>query len=117
MFTTYQLVLPHRHRRSALFSHYVGWSIRWSVRPLVPLYFFGVFKQFEGRQVKPTNRLTDPVTYKALWARLTKNTDSLVHLLVYLHRSLAPDCSLHSRPPLRSLVCSLAHFAHSLVGQ
>ena len=28
--------------------------------------------------------------------------------------SLAPDCSLHSRPPLHSLVRSLAHFAHSL---
>ena len=28
--------------------------------------------------------------------------------------SLAPDCSLHSHPPLRSLVRSLAHFAHSL---
>ena len=62
MFTTYQLVLPHRHRRSALFSHYVGWSIRWSVRPLVPLYFFGVFKQFEGRKDRPTNGLTDTVT-------------------------------------------------------
>ena len=28
--------------------------------------------------------------------------------------SLALDCLLRSRPPLRSLVCSLAHFAHSL---
>ena len=28
--------------------------------------------------------------------------------------SLAPDCSLRSHPPLRSLARSLAHFAHSL---
>ena len=35
-------------------------------------------------------------------------------LLAPLTRSLAPDCSLRSRPPLRSLVRSLAHFAHSL---
>ena len=34
--------------------------------------------------------------------------------LISLTRSLAPDCSLRSRPPLRSLVRSLAHFAHSL---
>ena len=31
-----------------------------------------------------------------------------------LTRSLAPDCSLRSRPPLRSLVRLLAPFAHSL---
>ena len=35
-------------------------------------------------------------------------------LLALLTRFLAPDCSLDSRPPLRSLICSLAHFAHSL---
>ena len=34
--------------------------------------------------------------------------------LAPLSRSLAPDCPLRSRPPLRSLVRSLAHFAHSL---
>ena len=34
--------------------------------------------------------------------------------LAPLTRELAPDCSLRSRPPLRSLVHSLAHFAHSL---
>ena len=34
--------------------------------------------------------------------------------LAPLTRSLAPDCSLRSRPPLRSLVRSFAHFAHSL---
>ena len=39
---------------------------------------------------------------------------SLVRSLAPLTRSLAPDCSLRSRPPLRSLIRSLAHFAHSL---
>ena len=39
---------------------------------------------------------------------------SLVRSLAPLTRSLTPDCSLRSRPPLRSLVRSLAHFAHSL---
>ena len=35
-------------------------------------------------------------------------------LLATLTRSLATDCSLRSRPPLRSFVRSLAHFAHFL---
>merc|ERR1719204_2538565 len=56
----------------------------------------------------------------ALWFRLVKNQDvstgPLAHpfarSLAPLTRSLAPDCSLHWRPPLRSLVRSLAHFAH-----
>ena len=34
--------------------------------------------------------------------------------LAPLTRSLAPDCSLRSRPPLGSFVCSLAHFTHYL---
>ena len=34
--------------------------------------------------------------------------------LTLLTRSLAPDCSLCSRPPLRSLVRSLSHFTHCL---
>ena len=59
----------------------------------------------------------------ALWARSTQNPDKSTGLLARLFacslapltRSLAPDCSLCSRPPLRSLVRSLAHFAHSLV--
>ena len=58
----------------------------------------------------------------SLWARTTKNTDRstgplarpFARSLAPLTRSLAPDCSLRSRPPLRSLVRSLAHFAHSL---
>ena len=58
----------------------------------------------------------------ALWSITVKNKDCstgplarpFARLLAPLTRSLAPDCSLRSRPPLRSLVCSLAHFAHSL---
>ena len=53
---------------------------------------------------------------------IEKNTDvstgplarPFARLLAPLTRSLAPDCSLRSRPPLHSLVRSLAHFAHSL---
>ena len=60
----------------------------------------------------------------ALWSRTAKYTDCstgplarpFAHSLAPLTRSLATDCSLRSRPPLRSrsLVRSLAHFAHSL---
>ena len=58
----------------------------------------------------------------AKWAGLTKNTDwstgplarPFARSLAPLTHSLATDCSLRSRPPLRSLVRSLAHFAHSL---
>ena len=55
----------------------------------------------------------------ALWYRTNKSRDAstgplacpFARSLAPLTRSLAPDCSLRSRPPLRSLVCSLAHFA------
>ena len=58
----------------------------------------------------------------ALWSGTNKNRDvstgplarPFTCSLALLFCSLAPDCLLHSRPPLRSLVCSLAHFAHSL---
>ena len=58
----------------------------------------------------------------ALWSGLNKNRDvstgpiarPFPRSLAPLTRSLAPDCSLRSRPPLRSLIRSLAHFAHSL---
>ena len=58
----------------------------------------------------------------ALWSGTNKNRDvstgplarPFARSLAPLTHSLAPDCSLHSRPPLRSLVRSLAHFAHSL---
>ena len=56
----------------------------------------------------------------ALWSGTNKNRDvstgplarSFAHSIEPLTRSLAPDCSLCSRPPLRSLVCSFAHFPH-----
>ena len=32
------------------------------VRLSVPLYFFGIFEQFEGKKVRPTVRLTNTVT-------------------------------------------------------
>ena len=62
----------------------------------------------------------------ALWFRWLKNQDvstgplarsfalPFARLLAPLTHSLALDCSLRSRPPLHSLVRSLAHFAHSL---
>ena len=57
-----------------------------------------------------------------LWSRTAKNTDwstgplarPFAQSLAPLTRSLAPDCSLCLRPPLRSLVRLLAHFAQSL---
>ena len=60
-----------------------------------------------------------------LWAWITKNTDwstgplarPFANSLVSLTRSLTPDCSLRSRPPLRSLVRSLTLLTPSLVGQ
>ena len=56
-------------------------------------------------------------TLLALWLITAKNTDCstgplarpFARSLAPLTRSLAPDCSLRSRPPLRSLVRSLAH--------
>ena len=58
----------------------------------------------------------------AQWFRTAKNPDVSTGPLARpfdcslapLTRSLAPDCSLCSRPPLHLLVCSLAHFAHTL---
>ena len=58
----------------------------------------------------------------ALWSGSTKNADMRTGPLTRPFAcSLAPltcllilDCSLRSRPPLHSLVCSLVHFAHSL---
>ena len=65
-------------------------------------------------------RITDGPVKK--WSITAKNTDCstgplacpFAGSLAPLTRLLASDCSLRSRPPLRSLVRSLAHFAHSL---
>ena len=62
------------------------------------------------------NMITMMTTNVAQWARITKNPDKSTGLLARLFarsltpltRSLAPDCSLRSRPPLRSLAHSLA---------
>ena len=56
------------------------------------------------------------------WVRSAKNREvstgplarPFACSLAPLTRSLTPDCLLRLRPPLRSLVRSLAHFAHSL---
>ena len=61
---------------------------------------------------------------KALWSETNMNRDvstgtlarPFARLLAPLTRSLAPDCSLRSRPTLLSLIRSRAHFAHSLAG-
>ena len=61
-------------------------------------------------------------TTSAQWGRTAKNWDvntgplarPFARSLAPLTHSLAPDCSLRSRPPLHSLVRLLAHFAHSL---
>ena len=76
------------------------------------------------REIRPPiNRFTWPVIFiVALWSITAKNTDRntgplarpFARSLAPLARSLAPDCSLRSRPPLRSLVRSLARFVHSL---
>ena len=58
----------------------------------------------------------------ALWSGTNKYRDvsteplarPFARLLPPLTHSLALDCSLCSRPPLRSLIRSLAHFAHSI---
>ena len=58
----------------------------------------------------------------ALWSGKNKNRDvstrplarPFARSLAPLTRLLALDFSLRSRPPLRSLIRSLAHFAHSL---
>ena len=58
----------------------------------------------------------------ALWFETNKNREvstgpfarPFARWVAPLTHLLAPDCSLCSHPPLRSLVRSLAHFAHSL---
>ena len=59
-----------------------------------------------------TEREREDGKTKTLWSRTAKNTDSTGPLARPFARSLAPLTSL--RPPLRSLVRSLAQSAHSL---
>ena len=58
----------------------------------------------------------------ALWSRTIKNPDAstgplprpFACSLTLLTRLFASHCSLHLRTPMRSLICLLAHFTHSL---
>ena len=52
--------------------------------------------------------------YRLKYWATRSSVRSFARSLAPLTCSLAPDCSLRSRPPLRSLICSLAHFAHFL---
>ena len=71
-------------------------------------------------QISPHSKESPPSC--PLWSGTNKNRDvstgplacPFARSLALLTRLLAPDCSLRSRPPLRSLVRSLAHFANEL---
>ena len=69
-------------------------------------------------QMNRSRRVNHFVHTNALWSGTNKKRDvstgPLALLLAPLTCSLAPDSSLRSCTLLRSLVCSLAHFAHSL---
>ena len=87
-------------------------------------------RQFDAKRRRSILHTDDPtikdgprfVGAGALWSGTNKNRDvstgplarPFARSLAPLTRSLAPDCLLRLRPPLRSLVSSLAHFAHSL---
>ena len=70
----------------------------------------------------PTETEWSVTNCHSLWAKSTKTPDfstgplarPFARSLAPLTRSLALDCWLRSRPPLCSLVRSLAHFAHFL---
>ena len=76
----------------------------------------------ERKSIQAKTRGTSSPSPYPLWSRTAKNTDCstgplarpLAHSLAPLTHLLALDCSLRPRPPLRSLVRSLSHFAHSL---
>ena len=79
-------------------------------------------KEKKKKKKKNKNKMEEEKEKKTLWSIIAKNTDCstgpparpFVCSLAPLTRSLALDCSLRSCPPLRSLIRSLAHFAHSL---
>ena len=90
----------------------------------IPFFLLPPWEFIEKRVEDVIKHLVPPslaVRY-ALWSGTDKNRDvstgplacPFARLIAPLIRSLAPDCSLRSRPPLRSLVRSIAHFAHSL---
>ena len=62
------------------------------------------------RSLVRSHRSLVRLLHTTCYARALRCTNSLAQLT----RLLAPDSLLCSRPPLRSLVCSLAHFAHYL---
>ena len=98
-----------QHLSQLLWIDYLGFALQFC------FIFLGVF--INGLLLWVLNGQSD-----ALWSGTNKNRDvstgplalPFARLLTLLTRSLAPDRVLRLRPPLRSLVCSLAHFAHSL---
>ena len=102
-------------------------------RLLDTLLFFFIF--FSPRWFRQLCKCNVPVSIpqikvtqwsNALWARTTKNADwntgplarslvrSFARSLAPLTSLLVPHYSLCPRTPLRSLACSLTHYAHSL---
>ena len=91
----------------------------WTTKRLSKVAFlFLTMTKVKTEKRKHTKRF---FSLSALWSKTAKNTDCstgplarpFARSLAPLTRSLAPDCSLRSRPPLRSLARLLAHFAHS----
>ena len=80
------------------------------------------FVDDDQRQNDDDDKTMLPSATGALWSGTNNNRDvsngplgrPFACSLAPLTRSLASDCSHRSRPPLRSLVRSLAHFTHSL---
>ena len=95
----------------------------WTSSPLVS-FMFHVSNMWKSNLVRTVMSFVRTVVWEhaALWSGTNKNPDVstgpltrlFARLLAPLTRLLAPPCSLCSRAPLRSLVCSLVHFAHSL---
>ena len=77
-------------------------------------------KEKKKKKKKNKNKMEEEKEKKTLWSIIAKNTDCstgplaapFACSLAPLTRSLAPDCLLRSRPLLRSLIRSLAHFNH-----
>ena len=92
----------------------MGTIRRWSLLALL-VVTLTVAVVFVGGDHVDTKGSVETPSDDALWSGTNKNRDvSTGPLARPFTRSLAPDSSLRSRPPLRSLIRSLAHFAHSL---